>query len=246
MSVRARILPAVLVAGLLGLGALAGCATGGPAGPVDVSPSAPGPSAPAEVEVSAAWLDGGDMIGVLLRGSSTCPPLAEQVEVEDGVVQVSLVDRDGACTRDAVLRGIAVPTPEGVDAAADVPIEIRGDSYTGRTTLAAAPGLTPAGGLEAAQPSAGWAGADTIALLTWGSSSCPPAIADAAVSAPGEIAVTLATPPADQICTADMAPRVTVVPIDGAEPGAAYDLVLAGGAASAAPAPIRIPVAGTP
>jgi hypothetical protein len=60
-------------------------------------------------------------------------------------------------------------------------------------------------------PAAAWLdGGRGIALVTWGSSStaCTPAVAE--VRADGQnVAVTLATPPADTVCTADFGPRAT-------------------------------------
>ncbi len=62
-------------------------------------------------------------------------------------------------------------------------------------------------------PAATWLdGGRAIALVTWGSSStaCTPAASD--VQAEGQtVAVTLATPPADTVCTADFGPRATYV-----------------------------------
>jgi hypothetical protein len=231
MSARSRSL--ALLGGGLALAAalLAGCATGGPAGPLTPAPPSTGGE---EVEVSAAWLDGGTMIAVLVAGSSTCLPYADDVTYDAGVLAVSLAEPDRPCTKDLVLRG--------VDAAAALRVEVTGPGYSGVADLPGAPGLTPGTGLEGGQPSAGWADAQTLALLTWGSSSCPPELSDAVVSAPGEVTLTFAAPEPDRICTADMAPRVTVVPVSGAAPGTAYQAVLV----SEGSEPARIPIAGTP
>ncbi|MGP3533310.1 hypothetical protein ACTU3I_00825 [Microbacterium sp. RD1] len=230
---------AVLGGTLVTAALLAGCATGGPAGPVTPPPDG-GSESPAEVEVSAAWLDGGSMVAVLLEGSSTCVPLVDASEYEEGVLAVSLIEPDGPCTRDLVLRGVPVPLPAGVDPADALQVEVTGEGYAGTAELAGVPGLTPGGGLEGGQPSAGWATPDSFALLTWGSSSCPPQLADAVVAAPGQIAATFADPPADRACTADFGPRVTVVTV--AEAGAAYEAVLSGDGLES----VRIPIAGTP
>lgn len=223
--------------------ALVGCATGvtGSSSTASSSPT-PSLSATAEIEVQAAWLDGGSMVGVLLSGSSTCLPMADAVTYADGVLSVSLLEpADAACTRDFVLRGIPVQVPAGVDAATDLELEVSGAGYTGSTVLPGVAGLAPGGGMDAALPSAGWAGPGAFALLTWGSSSCRPQV-ESAEAAGSEIAVTFATPPADQVCTADFAPRVTVVDVAGAEPGVAYEAVLSGDAFDAT----RVAVAGTP
>ncbi|MFJ6651535.1 hypothetical protein ACIQLJ_01905 [Microbacterium sp. NPDC091313] len=246
MPRRPRPLLAAAAAAVLGVALLAGCATGGVG-----SSSAPTPSAeasttapPADVDVSVGWLDGGAMIAVALRGSSTCVPYADSVTVSDGVLHVSLVEADQPCTRDSVLRAVAVPTPAGVAAADDIAVEVTGEGYRGSAMLAGVAGLAPAGGVETAQPSAGWLGPDAFALLTWGSSSCRPTVADVAVQPSDEIAVTFATPPRDEICTADMAPRVSVVSVAGAVAGTAYTAVVAQEPASGDP--LRVPIAGTP
>lgn len=240
---------ALLAAATVALAAavLAACATGvsgsSPTGPTP-SPDASTSPPSADVEVEAGWLDGGAMIAIALRGSSTCIPYADAVALTDGVLRVSLVEPDQACTRDSVLRALAVPAPAGVTPAQPVTVDVTGEGYRGSATLAPAAGLTPGAGVEAAQPSAGWLGPDAFALLTWGSSSCRPVVSEASAATPGEIAVTFATPPADQICTADMAPRVSVVEVDGAAAGTAYTAVVAGLPASAEP--LRVPIAGTP
>ena len=58
---------------LLGALALSGCAS------TPGASSSPTPTASAtgeEIEVDAAWLDGGSMIGLVTQGSSTCVPAA--------------------------------------------------------------------------------------------------------------------------------------------------------------------------
>ena len=66
-------------------------------------------------------------------------------------------------------------------------------------------------------------------LLTWGSSSCVPVIAEVAASGPAEVTVTFETPAADQVCTMDMAPRATVVGlVDPLEEDSDVSLVLTG------------------
>jgi hypothetical protein len=227
---------------LLAAGALAGCATGGPAPAITLDPSE---TAAEEVAVDAAWLDGGASVAVLLEGSSTCVPMADDVRYADGVLSVSMLEpsSDTACTRDLVLRGVPVALPADVDPTQDLRIDVVGDGYTGTTDLAGAEGATPGAGAEEGTPSAGWASAaGTFALLTYGSSSCRPQVQDAAVAAPGQIAVTFATPPADQVCTADYAPRVTVVTVADVETGTAYSASLTGEGFEATP----VVIAGVP
>ncbi|GAA2076491.1 hypothetical protein [Microbacterium hatanonis] len=232
---------------LLLAGGLAACATpsapGSSSGTPAASPSDDA-SAPADADIDAAWLGGGTMIAVLTRGSSTCVPVASDVAYADGVLTVELADppADQACTRDYVLRAFAVVVPEGVDPAEDLEIAVSGTEASGSTELAGVAGLVPSDGLEdGGVPTAGWSSADGVfALLTWGSSGCPPVVQDALVSAPGEITVTLAESPADRICTSDFAPRVTLGEVPGIESDTAYELVLQGDGLEGT----RIPVAG--
>jgi hypothetical protein len=108
-------------------------------------------------------------------------------------------------------------------------------------TLAGVAGLE-GGGVAEYAPSAGWTGADgQLVLLTWGSSSCPPVVADATATGPAEITVTFADPPADQVCTMDMGPRGTLVEVPGlSAPPDDAELVLAGDAFDG----IRLPIVG--
>src|SRR5690606_34524378 len=65
-------------------------------------------------------------------------------------------------------------------------------------------------------PSAGWTGEDgQFVILTWGSSSCAPMAETVTASGPAEVTVIFATPPTDQVCTMDMAPRALITAVDG-------------------------------
>jgi hypothetical protein len=206
----------IVVAGLL-----AACAT--PAG----SGGTPSPASTAidddggsnEQEVGAAWLDGGRMVGIVTQGSSTCIPTAEEATYEDGVMKVTLVDVEGdtPCTADLVPRVTLVGVPEGVDPAAGLEIEVTGDGWHGDTDLEGVPGLA-AGGETDYLPSAGWTDVDgQFVILSWGSSGCPPVIERTEATSDTEVTVTFATPPADQVCTMDMAPRGLVTAVNGLE-----------------------------
>lgn len=95
-------------------------------------------------------------------------------------------------------------------------------------TSPAASGSPTASDAAPLQVEAGWLdGGRQIALVTWGSSTCVPTAADVAVQADGAIAVTLDNGPADRVCTADFAPRATLVGVpDGVDPAAGIDLVV--------------------
>lgn len=112
-------------------------------------------------------------------------------------------------------------------------------------TLIAAGALVLAGCATAASPAAsgspaatdatplkveaGWIdGGRQITLVTWGSSTCVPIASDVALQPDGAIAVTLDDGPADRACTADYAPRATLVGLpEGVDSAKRVDLVVA-------------------
>lgn len=233
---------------LLGAALLSGCASAGPGGG---SGSGAGgatstPAVPGELELAAGWVDGGRMIAVTTIGSSTCIPMAEEPELDGDVLSVTLVDPSAegtevACTLDAVERATLVGVPEGVDPAQDLTIAVSYESATGETTLTGSPGLAAPTEPTDYAPSAGWVGdTGTFALVTWGSSSCPSQIEGVQATTESEVTVTFATPPADQICTMDMAPRVALTAADGIARADGVELVLQGDTFDGA----RVPVLG--
>lgn len=205
-------------------GALAGCAT---------APAGPGPRADdgnTQIELDAAWLDGGRMIGLVTQGSSSCVPHVDTATLNAGVLEVALVEppSDTPCTRDYVPRVTLVGVPDGVDPTRDLEIAVTGDGYRGQTDLDGVPGLA-GGGATDYLPSAAWTSQDgQFILVTWGSSSCKPVIQDAEASGPAEITVTFVEPPADQICTADIGPRAVVTTVPGFDDSSSVELVLNG------------------
>ncbi|GAA1947562.1 hypothetical protein [Microbacterium aquimaris] len=224
---------------------IAGCASGA------TPHSTPDPLASSdtagsvEAEVEAAWLDDGSAIGILTYGSSTCLPTVGDSGYADGVLTVELVDSDDvACTRDFVPRGVYVPLPEEVDPTADLDVVVTGSS-SGQAEVAGDADLGgKGGGLVEGAPSAGWAGDDVVLLLTWGSSTCPPLIGGAVATSPTEVTVTIEPLPAEQPCTADFGPRVSVVAVEGLgddDGGERIEAVLDGDPFDA----LRIPIAGS-
>jgi len=220
MPIRSRSLVAGLGLALLTAGLLTACAT--PAGsggtPTPASSGTDGDSSN-EQEVGAAWLDGGRMVGIVTQGSSTCIPTAEEATYENDVMKVTLVEpeADKACTADLVPRVTLVGVPEGVDPAEGVEIEVTGDGWHGDTDLDGVPDLM-AGGETDYLPSAGWTDVDgQFVILSWGSSSCAPAIENTEATSDTEVTVTFVTPPENQVCTMDMAPRGLVTAVSGLE-----------------------------
>jgi hypothetical protein len=198
---------------------LAACATPGGSGATPSASATTQGDDSNDQEVGAAWLDGGRMVGIVTQGSSTCVPIAEEATYANGVMTVTLVDAEGdtACTRDLVPRVSLVGTPEGVDPADGVEIEVTGDGWHGDTDLDGVPGLA-AGGETDYLPSAGWTDVDgQFVILSWGSSTCAPVIENTEATSATEVTVTFVTPPANQVCTMDMAPRGVVTAVNGLE-----------------------------
>ncbi|MDN3497103.1 hypothetical protein QL996_14265 [Planococcus sp. APC 4015] len=212
MSRSARTALSVVGIALLVAGALTGCATAIGAGG---SASTPSESAGAsnEIEVDAAWLDGGRIVGLVTYGSSTCIPTAVIETVENGVLEVSLVDDpDAACTRDMVPRVTPIELMGDVDPTQDLEIRVTGEGYYGDTDLDGVAGLAPAAETDYL-PTAGWTDEDgQFIILSWGSSTCLPVVEDV-VAAGSDVTVTFATPPADQACTMDMVPRGVIAQV---------------------------------
>ena len=194
-----------------------------------------GSDAPAgqETDVEAAWLDDGRIIAVVTSGSSTCVPTAESAEINsDGALAVELVepDADTACTRDLVPRATLVTVPNGVDPSQDLEIWVTSDAgYYGDVTLAGASGLAGPGGETDYEPTAGWTQQQgQFVILTWGSSGCVPVVESSEVTGEAEVTVTFQDPPADQVCTAGMAPRTNFAFADGLSGVEDVQLVLTG------------------
>lgn len=213
---------------LLGALALAGCATtpGAAPGPADTAGSSPAE----ESELDAAWLSGGTAIGLVTFGSSTCQPIVGEATASGQTVTVELTEPEAAaCTRDYVPRASYVPLPEGVDASLDVELVVTG-AYRGDTDLDALAGeLPPASGddpMVDMQSSAGWFDDGGLVLLTYGSSSCPPVFESVAVGAEGTVDAVIAEPAADQVCTADFAPRLSVLQVEVDDDARPAELVI--------------------
>lgn len=227
---------------LIGAGALAlaGCASAGPA-PASSGSGAGAPVAGGELEVDAGWLDGGRMVALVTQGSSTCIPTASDVTLQaDGSVAVTLEDlpADGACTRDYVPRASLVALPDGVDAGAELDLVVTYGDARGDTDLDAYDGAA----VEEFSPSAGWIDDGQFAILTWGSSSCAPVVASVTADSATAATVAFVEPAADQVCTMDMAPRVTLAQVDGVDDDNATVTLTGGGVEFATP--VTIPIAG--
>lgn len=229
MSRRPLSFAGLLGAALLAAGALTGCATGAGSTPAstDAASSTPDATAPAG-EIGAAWLDGGRSIALVTSGSSSCPPVVSaEPTVADGSISVTLEDAPSqVCTRDMAPRATLVGLPAGTDVTRSWTVSVEG-VVQGQAMLAGLASPAPTGETDFA-PSAGWADDALVAILTYGSSGCPPTV-ESVTTAGSEIAVKFATAPADQICTMDIAPRVTLADVGREAPSGDVSIVLSGG-----------------
>ncbi|UNK70379.1 hypothetical protein [Microbacterium sp. H1-D42] len=175
-------------------------------------------------EVEAAWLDGGRGIAVVTWGSSTCVPVVESVQADGQTISVTLVNgTEKACTGDLVPRAAFVGVPDGVDVTKEVELAV---AYGARSADVDVDGLAEAPqGSSEQTPSAGWFEDGGIALLTWGSSTCPPIISDLEQSDAGATVTFKST---DRVCTMDLAPRVTTILLPKEHEDGPFELTLVG------------------
>lgn len=228
---RRRLVPtaiAVLAIGLI----TAGCtATPGSSAPTSGTGSGGAPVERMPDDVDAVWLDGGRMIAVVTWGSSTptCRPVLSEVQADGQALTVTLTDLEEAaegCDSDLTPRAIALGLPEGVDPEQDIELTVVHGDLREQVDLDAIEGAPQGGPLPDPQVSATWLDDDAIALLTWGSSSCPPDLMEVEMTTDGATA-TFAT--ADRVCTMDFAPRVTIVTLPEArDDDAPFTLTLSG------------------
>lgn len=227
--------PLVSVVGLVAAALLvAGCTTG----PGSETPtSSPAPSAgnvDDQNDVEGALLDDGRMFAVITVGSSTCVPQVDQVTAEGQTVTVTLVDPEGEspkpCTKDLAPRASLGALPEGVDPTADITLNVTYGDITDDVDLDGDPAAagTPGDSTDFL-PSAGWFDDGGLVLLTWGSSSCPPAVES--LEGSGNAGTATFVTDANQVCTMDMAPRATMLDFgdDTVEDDGTFTLNLVGG-----------------
>ncbi|QIK63343.1 hypothetical protein G7068_09125 [Leucobacter viscericola] len=193
----------------------AGCAAAPKAESPTASPSPTEGSGDHDIdEMAGALLDNGRMFVVTTQGSSTCIPQVKSATAKGQTVAVTLVDpaSDSVCTMDLVPRASAGELPSGVDPTKDVTLQVTYGDRVGTieidgTSITGTPG-TPTDN----KPSASWIDDDTLVLLTWGSSGCPPVVES--LSGSGNSGTVTFVTDKTKVCTADMAPRVTLITFD--------------------------------
>lgn len=183
-------------------------------------------------DMEGAVLDDGRMFAVVTWGSSSCVPSVGDVSADGQTVSVTVVDSDDAdqvCTADMAQRASIGALPEGVDPTKDITLQVSYGEVSdevdidGDAAFAATPGSS-----TDYLPSASWIDDESLVLLTWGSSGCPPVVESLEGSA-STGTVTFVTDD-EQVCTMDMAPRATLLAFDDdAIDDEAFMLTLVGG-----------------
>lgn len=165
------------------------------------------------MEAAVSWLDGGRMIGLVTWGSSSCVPSAGPASAEGQEITVAVIDHtSGPCTADYAPRASEMAVPAGVDPHQPVTVHLTYLDQTVELTLDGNPELTGTPGDPTDyQPSAGWFNDHGLALLTWGSSTCRPEVADLQEASDG---ITVTFTSHEGACTMDMVPRMTILGVE--------------------------------
>ena len=186
-------------------------------------------------DIEGVLLDEGRMFAVVTWGSSSCIPQVDEVSADGQTVTLNLVDLDAedgkekVCTADFAPRASIGALPEGVDPTAEITLQVTYGDIVDDVELDGDPAFTGKPGTSTEyQPSAGWFDDESLVLLTWGSSGCPPVVES--VEGAGNAGTVTFVTDADQMCTMDMAPRLTIIvfPDDDVDDDA-FTLMLSGG-----------------
>lgn len=80
----------------------------------------------------AAWLEAGEQFGIVLYGSSTCPPTVQSIRtIADNQLEATLAPAPGGvCTRDYVPHTTVFVKPDGMTSASDVTITLPDTTLT--------------------------------------------------------------------------------------------------------------------
>lgn len=218
MTTSLRALSALVLGGAVLAAALTGCATVAGGSPAPASTAAPtaDPYAP-----QAAWLDGSSI--ALKSWGDACAPQVGEVIAGDQSIEIVLVEGpDEVCASVQSAHGTYIGLPAGLDSSRPVALIVTEASGT-RSELTlpglAEGGVQPADRMPEMLPAAAWITDSELAVLTWGSSTCPPGSGDfrAVDATHGVVTVHSHT---DTICTMDLVPQITFVSADGVEPDA--------------------------
>lgn len=154
------------------------------------------------------------MVAVVTWGSSTCIPQVDELTGDGQTATITLIDPDSnaVCTKDLVQRASVGALPAGMDPTKDITLHVTYGDTTGDVTVSGAAVTGTPGEPTDFAPSATWIGDGSLALLTWGSSGCPPVVES--IEGDGNTGTVTFTTDNDKICTADMAPRATILAFD--------------------------------
>src|SRR5690606_29565730 len=83
---------------------------------------------------SAGWFDDEGIV-LLTWGSSTCPPVVENVDVQDAGATVTFATEDGACTMDMVPRATLLGMTGDVDDDEDFVLTLVGGNLDGTVNV---------------------------------------------------------------------------------------------------------------
>lgn len=176
-------------------------------------------------DMTAVWLDSRSIV-VTVSGDG-CMPIVKDVIAEDGVLDVTIAKRetDTTCTEPYIVYPYLVGLPAEIDSSKPLTVNVTSwDDKKGTFELA---GLTDGGPASDEininpKPAATWVNDSTIAVLTYGSSSCAPT--GGTFSGAGDDLTLVLTESLNKMCTMDYAPRVTLVPADGVDKTATFTL----------------------
>lgn len=228
--------PLVSVVGLFAAALLVAGCTAGPGAETPTSSPVPGAgNVDDQDDFEGALLDDGRMFAVVTWGSSTCVPQVDEVAAQGQTVSMTLVDPEGdgaekACTADLAPRATIGALPDGVDPKSEITLQVSYGDLTDDVDLDGDPNATGTPGTSTEyMPSAGWFDDDSLVLLTWGSSSCPPVVES--LEGSGNAGTATFVTDDTQVCTMDMAPRATILAFgdDTIEDDGTFTLTLVGG-----------------
>ena len=166
---------------------------------------------PEDSLLAAAWLENGGAVGIVTWGDVSCTPVVTDALLWDSRYVVELTEPDDEdCAGESVPRASLGRLTEPLDMTTELEIVLAGD-YQGIIRLAGDPNPLPEA--EFGQPSAGWYSSDGLAVLTWGSTSCPPEVESTEVTAADELTVVLVES-TESSCTRDIGRRVTIAEVD--------------------------------
>lgn len=100
----------------------------------DLDALAVSPEGPSDQRPSAGWFDDEGIV-LLTWGSSSCPPIVEDVQATDAGATVSFATTDRVCTMDLAPRATVIEVPEPADDDAAYTLTLVGDRLDGEVVV---------------------------------------------------------------------------------------------------------------